>query len=332
MPPSELSTLIGQLFIFGPAGALFDTSLAEALDARLAGGLILFARNCPNAAGVKALIEQAQARAHRPLWVMIDQEGGRVRRLKEPEFALPSARHLAALDPEELRQKVAVVARALSELGIHINLAPVLDVDSNPDNPVIGERAFASDPERVFELGAAYLAGLEDGGLLGCGKHFPGHGDTHQDSHLTLPTVEHDLDRLSRVELLPFARAIKAGWPLLMIAHVLYPALDPEWPASLSERIGQTLLREALGFEGLLLSDDIEMKAVSERYPTHTLALRLLSAGVDQILVCSSYSRLGALNQAVVDLVAAGEFPRTELEARVQRVWRHKAQAGLSAQ
>lgn len=329
MPPSELATLVGQLFVFGPAGATFDTSLAETLDARLAGGLILFARNCPNVSAVKALIEQAQARAHWPLWIMIDQEGGRVRRLKEPQFALPAPRLLAELDPEELRQKVAVVARALGELGIHINLAPLLDVDSNPANPVIGDRAFSSDPERVFELASIYLAGLQDGGLLGCGKHFPGHGDTLQDSHLTLPRVEHDLDRLSAVEILPFARAVKAQWPLLMIAHVLYPALDAEWPASLSARIGQTLLREALGFEGLLLSDDIEMKAVSERYPTHTLARGLLAASVDQILVCSSYSRLGALNQAVLDLVASGEFPRAALDARIAHIRRHKAMAGL---
>src|SRR4029077_1702020 len=185
--------------------------------------------------------------------------------------------------------RTQAVGRALGEelaaVGVGWNFAPVLDVHTNPDNPVIGNRAFGTSADAVARQALAFWRGLRGSGLVGCGKHFPGHGDTRTDSHHDLPVVEHDLDRLRRVELAPFVAAARAGVEAFMTAHVLYPALDPDRPATLSRRIATDILRGELGFRGVLVSDDLGMKAVADRYPIEELAVRAIEAGVDHLLV-----------------------------------------------
>jgi beta-N-acetylhexosaminidase len=176
----------------------------------------------------------------------------------------------------------------LAAAGFNLNFAPVLDVDSNPANPIIGDRAFARTPGMVGRLALAFARGLEDAGILPCGKHFPGHGDTALDSHLALPEVNRTRAELNRVELLPFRRAIAAKLPMLMSAHVRYPALDPELPATLSPRILTKLLRHELGFRGVVVSDDLAMHALDGYGPISELAPRALAAGCDLILACQS--------------------------------------------
>jgi beta-N-acetylhexosaminidase len=194
------------------------------------------------------------------------------------------------------------------------NFAPVLDVHTNPENPVIGNRSFGRTPDAVARQALAFWRGLRGAGLVACGKHYPGHGDTRTDSHHELPVVAHDVDRLRAVELAPFAAAVEAGVEAFMTAHVLYPALDPDRPATLSRRIATDLLRGELGFRGVLVSDDLGMKAVADRYPIEELAVGAIEAGCDHLLVREPVARQQAAFEALVHAAEA----RSDLRARVE--------------
>ena len=217
-------------------------------------------------------------------------------------------------DAARTRQVGRALGDELAALGIGWDFAPVLDVHTNPANPVIGSRAFGVTPEAVTTHALAFWRGLRDAGVVGCGKHFPGHGDTRADSHLELPIVDHDVDRLRAVELAPFAAAARAGMEALMTAHVLYPALDPDRPATLSRPILTDLLRGELGFRGVIVSDDLGMKAVADRYPIDELAVACIEAGADHLLVREPVARQVAAHAA---LVRAAET-RADFRARVE--------------
>ena len=329
MASSDLFRLAGQLVAVGPEGSRMDAPLTRLIEDGAVGSVILFRRNCPDSDTVRRFLEALQRRARTPLLTLIDQEGGRVQRLVEDRFTLPSARELAGLDAETLEQTVYLVARRLKEIGLHVNLAPVLDIDSNPANPVIGDRAFGRDIETVWACASAYRCGLRRAGLFACGKHFPGHGDTEKDSHLELPVVRHDRERLLSFEIEPFRRAAREGWKLLMASHVLYPALDPDEPASLSHAISTDLLRRELGFRGVLVSDDVQMKAVAERYPVKTLVERFLNAGMDLLLVCNSLELTAEVHRAIVRLVEDGVLPMERVRQSAKRIHDLKRDLGL---
>ena len=180
----------------------------------------------------------------------------------------------------------AALAAELSAVGITLDYAPVLDIHTNAKNPVIGDRALAEDAETVGRLGAAIIRGLQDNGIAACGKHFPGHGDTSADSHFELPVVEHPPDRIRRVEFVPFREAIKSNVAFIMTAHVLVPSLDEQKPATLSRTIVHGLLRDELGYEGVILSDDLEMRALAATYTVPDAAVEAIAAGCDGVLVC----------------------------------------------
>jgi beta-N-acetylhexosaminidase len=288
LDPEELG---GQLLVAGFAGTSFGAELAESLRQRRLGGLILFRRNLPDPDAciriTRAVSEVAPPEY--PPFVGIDEEGGRVSRLPPPLPRLPAARRLGATgDAGCVRRLGEALGRLLGALGVNLDFAPVLDVDTNPINPVIGDRAFGREASEVARLGIAFSEGLGAAGVLSCGKHFPGHGDTLLDSHLDLPEVRHDERRLREVEIAPFQAAVRGGMPCLMSAHVVYSALDPGVPATLSERIGRGILREELGFSGVLFSDDLEMRALSDRLPIEESAVRAVRAGCDALLVCHS--------------------------------------------
>jgi beta-N-acetylhexosaminidase len=215
-----------------------------------------------------------------------------------------------------------VLGAQLAALGINVDFAPVLDVDTNPDNPVIGDRSFGRDAETVITHALAFARGLAARGVASCGKHFPGHGDTDLDSHLALPRIAHDRARLDAVELAPF-RAARGLVPSIMTAHVVFDALDPGVPATLSRRVITGLLREELGYDGVIVSDDLEMKAVFDRWGVAESAVRAIEAGCDLLLVCS---RLELVEEAAEALVArASTDPSfahrlTEAAARVDRL------------
>jgi len=282
----------GQLVFVGFHGTEVPRDLAALLAQGRVGGVVLFGRNIESPAQVRELSEALHRAAppELPPLVAIDQEGGRVQRLRAPWTEWPPMRRLGDRDePEATRAFADALARELCDLRIHLDFAPVVDVDTNPHNPVIGDRSFGRDPARVIRHATAIIEGLQAGGVAACAKHFPGHGDTDTDSHLRLPRVRHDLHRLREVELAPFAAAVAAGVASIMTAHVVFEAVDGRRPATISPEV-MALLREELRYDGVVFSDDLEMKAVADHFSPEQLVQGSLEAGVDAFLVCSDAS------------------------------------------
>jgi beta-N-acetylhexosaminidase len=305
MPTPELTLprLCGQLLVGGFEGPDLSPRFEKALREGLRGGAILFKRNLPDLDATVRVCEalRAAAPAEMPPFIGTDQEGGRVTRLPAPFLALPPMRLLGEIgDLGLIRRAARAVATELSAVGINLDFAPVLDVDSNPANPVIGDRSFGRDPRAVMRGAVAFLQGLQDKSVLACGKHFPGHGDTSVDSHFDLPVVTHGRARLEQIELPPFRAASGAGIASMMTAHVVYEALEPGIPATLSRSICASLLRAEIGFEGVLFSDDLEMAAVAARYPIEESAVEAVWAGCDALLVCKSEDLQDRAHEALV--------------------------------
>lgn len=286
--PSAIRRTIGQLLIGSLPGTTVPPELRSLAREFGLGGVILFARNIEAPEQVAELSHDIQTLATElPLWVSVDQEGGRVARLKAPFTEWPPMAVLGRSGDAGLASRfAAALAAELRAVGITLDYAPVLDIHTNPQNPVIGDRALGEDADTVARLGAAIVRGLQGHGVAACGKHFPGHGDTSADSHVELPIVEHPPDRIRRVECVPFRAAIAAEVAFIMTAHVLVPSLDEEKPATLSRRIVYDLLRDELGFGGVILSDDLEMKALAATYSVPDAAVEAIAAGCDGVLVC----------------------------------------------
>jgi beta-N-acetylhexosaminidase len=320
--PGSLRREIGQLLIGSLPGQTITTELRSLAREFSLGGVILFGRNIEAPEQVAELAHDTQQLASLPLWVSVDQEGGRVARLKSPFTEWPPMAVLGRRGDEGLaRRFAAALAAELRAVGITLDYAPVLDIHTNPKNPVIGDRALSEDAAMVARLGAAIIDELQRAGVAACGKHFPGHGDTSVDSHLELPLVEHPPDRIRRVECVPFSAAIKAGVAFIMTAHVLVPSLDEERPATLSPRIVQGMLREELGYEGVILSDDLEMKAIAATYSVPDGAVRAIAAGCDGLLICSGDVEVQALTlEALVHAVEDGRIPYKRIEDALKRL------------
>ena len=321
-----LREAIGQLFIFGFEGRESSQALETFVHERNPGGLILFARNLGSPEEVAALTAALQTASPTSLFIAIDQEGGRVARLGLPFTQWPSPSAVGAVGSVKLTYALGeAMAKELLAVGINMNLAPVLDVLTNPANPIMAGRSFGTDPQVVGQLGTAFFWGHRDIGVVAVGKHFPGHGDKAVDSHLALPVVPHDLARLLAVELAPFIEAIGEGIPALMAAHLLVPALDPESPATLSRLILTGLLRERLGFSGLLMSDDLLMQGIADTTPPGEAAVRFLEAGGDLILVCHDEAAQREALNAVAEAVEEGRLSETRVLASHDRIARAKA-------
>lgn len=316
----ELETQAARLFTVGFHGKTVSADLSRLL-ARGVSGVVLFTRNVGEPSEVVELTSAIKHQAGRPISLALDQEGGKVARLRCGFSELPAMRALGELGDAALTRELgALIGRELRAVGFDVNYAPVLDVDTNPDNPVIGSRSFGRTPELVSELGVALAAGLSSVGVAACGKHFPGHGDTHQDSHLALPRLSHSLERLQRVELRPFAAAIAAGIPALMTAHVIFEPLDPLYPATMSRAVLHRLLREQLRYDGLVVSDDLEMRAIADHYTVEDTVLRGLDAGVDQFLCCHTAELAHRAIDAVVHAVEDGRLSREQLATANRRI------------
>ena len=311
----SLRETIGRLLVVGIPGLELDATTRDALVDLRAGGVILFKRNVDSPEQIRSLTKALHRLPSRPL-ISIDQEGGRVARLRAPFTEMPAAAAVGYRGDVNLARRIGeAIGTELSSVGIDIDYVPVLDVHSNPENPVIGDRSFASDPAAVARLAIAMMRGLHAGGVISCGKHFPGHGDTSTDSHLELPVVARSRAGLEKIELAPFRAAVAAGIPMLMTAHVVYPALDKKRAATVSPAIIDGLLRRRMGFEGVVASDDLHMRAISETQSIAAAALASIAAGVDQLLVCHDLAEA----QNVVDAIAAAiEDGSIELK-RVQR-------------
>ena len=289
----SLREKIGQMIMVGLAGEELSREEERVLRDYPFGGFILFSHNLKEPKQILSLTRSLwEISREAPPFIAIDQEGGRVHRLPPPFTHFPPAALLGRRENADLAYRFGLAtARELSAVGINLNFAPVLDVHSNPDNPVIGDRSLNSDPRQVAALGWSIIQGLREGGIIPCGKHFPGHGDTVQDSHLELPVVEKNVAALQTVEFPPFIQACRNEVESLMTAHVLYPSLDPTYPATLSRTIVGNLLREELGYQGVVFGDDLEMKAISKNYSPSDAASRTVQAGVDVLMFCREIER-----------------------------------------
>ena len=329
---------IGQMLLFGWQGGTPEESRGVSAHARAlvddfaVGGVILMGRNVGPPDQTRATIAELQTRAKDrglpPLFVAVDQEGGRVQRLGPPQYAArPAAREIGQTnDTVQAREAARALGEELRELGFNWDFAPVLDVNNNPRNPVIGNRSYGEDPQLVASMGAAAALGFqEDAGILACGKHFPGHGDTDTDSHHALPRISHNRARLDAVELVPFRSAMEAGVGAIMTSHILFPALDPILPATLSPTLLTGILRGELGFKRLIITDDLEMKGVADGWGAPEAAVLAVLAGADILLCCHTRETQYAMRDALVNAVEIGRLPEERIEESLARIARAKA-------
>ncbi len=280
----------GKFFVLGFDGYEVPDSLKKIAGEHGLAGIILFDRNIESAEQVAELSRQLQElSADHPLVISIDQEGGRFQRLKPPIFGdYPRACDVNRTDAYGVGQRMG---KELASLGITIDYAPVLDVCTNSENPIIGERAFSSDPAEVIAIASEFVKGMQEQGVLACGKHYPGHGDTHEDSHLTLPAVNHSMQRLQEVELLPFRELLGTAIRIVMTAHILYPALDPDHPATFSSKILNDLLRQQQGYQDLIITDDLGMEGALSQADLPGVCVQAFSAGCDLLMVCDHHEK-----------------------------------------
>lgn len=330
----ETDRMIGQHLFAGFAGYQVPADFAACLRKGKIGNIILFAHNVENVPQLAALCQQLrqlviEATGYEP-FIAIDQEGGVVSRLSLDATIMPSAMAISATgNPENAYQAGLITGQELRALGINFNLAPVLDINSNHDNPVIGVRSYGFHADTVIRYALPMMRGLADGGVLSCGKHFPGHGDTAVDSHLGLPLVDKSLDELRQLELSPFHSAIAAGIPAIMSSHILFPQIEPRHvPATMSRTIMTGLLKEQLGFDGLVLSDCMMMGAISDHYGTVPGMVAAIAAGVDLVFASHSIQLAGEAAQAIQQALVKGDINQKEFAQSTQKILRYKE--GLS--
>ena len=325
---------VGQLIVVGFEGTRINADIKSNISQHFVGGVTLFARNIQSPRQLARLTTDlqklTQETEHRiPLFIATDQEGGWVARLKTGATVLPGNMALGAAGSAELAEQAGkITAIELAAVGINLNFAPVMDVNNNPRNPVIDRRSFGEGPDLVSRLGSAYIKGLQQNGVLATTKHFPGHGDTTVDSHTDLPTVSHDVERIRAIELKPFRAAIEANVAAIMTAHIVYSALDADRPATLSQRILTTLLRGELGFDGLIITDDMEMKAIDRRYRAGEAVVMAIAAGADMVLTLWTYQNQLEVFDALVSAVKSGRISEDRINQSVERILKYKTAFG----
>lgn len=320
MLTSELERAAAQLLTVGFQGRVLNDSLKRLLDRGVAG-VVLFSRNLGTRQEVGLLTQSLREYAGGALYIGLDQEGGVVQRLREGFTRIPPMRALGSIGDTNLAFRLGrLVGQELRSVGIDVNYAPVLDVDTNSMNPVIGNRSFSSDAEAVARLGVAFGRGLESMGVASCGKHFPGHGDTEQDSHYDLPRLGHAMERLRAVELVPFRAWAEAGLASVMTAHVIFEAVDSAYPATMSRKVLHGILRKEIGYQGLVFSDDLEMKAIADHYGYEEAFVLGVNAGVDNFLCCHTAEVAHLFIDTVAKAVSDGRIDQqrfAEARARV---------------
>ncbi len=346
MERASLADDVGQVLWYGFHGTTASAPLLAAIGRGEVGAVVLFKRNLViqvvdgGAAVPQEVVDldrlvalnhalHAAAPPASPLLIAVDQEGGAVQRVRAPGTQWPPMLtldgHPAPTDELLAREVGRALGRELAALGFDIDFAPVLDVHTNPANPIIGDRAFGTEPETVARRALALAAGLADAGVLACGKHFPGHGDTATDSHLELPRLDHAWDRLDAIELVPFRRAAEAGLPMIMTAHVIFAALDPDQPATLSARVIHEVLRQRLGYRGVIVSDDLDMRAIADHHGVGDAAVRALRAGCDALLLCRDEAHQAEARAALLHAGAGDADLRARLAEAAARVRAMKA-------
>ncbi len=322
----KLNELIGQHMLIGVSGLILTADEKKFIIENNISGVVLFARNLSTPEQIRDLCAEIQSLRHKmvsraPLFIGIDMEGGRVHRLKSPFTQWPALKTIGDLDAPTVAFHFAhQMGMELMSVGINLDFAPCIDVYTNPKNTVIGDRAVSSDPHQVEKMASALVRGYIKSGILSCAKHFPGHGNTIIDSHEELPIEEADLKRLNEVELVPFRKALRSRVDMVMTAHILFKSVDKDWPVTLSEIFLKKILRDDLKYRGLVITDDLDMKAMAKHYDKGFIPVRSLQAGADLLLYCNEPESPPVAIETIINAVAQGQHSESELNYTLGRI------------
>ncbi len=322
----SIRELIGQHMLIGVSGATLTAVEKKFIVDNNISGIVLFARNCINPEQIRDLCAEIQSLRHKmkdraPLFIGIDMEGGRVLRLKAPFTPWPALKNIGDIDSPTLAfQFTQRMGVELMSVGINLDFAPCVDVYSNPKNTVIGDRAVSSDPHQVEKMASALVRGYIKSGILSCAKHFPGHGNTIIDSHEELPIEEASRQRLEEFELIPFRKALRSRVDMVMTSHILFKNIDPKWPVTLSDLFLKKILRDELKYRGLVITDDLDMKALVKHYDRVQIPVRAMQAGADLLLYCNEPDSPPIAIEGMIEAVAQGQLNRSDLENSRSRI------------
>lgn len=316
-----LEEKVGQLLIVGFEGTELNDNTKALIEDIGVGGLIFFGRNIESKYQVKALVEDIKEISNIPLFLAIDEEGGKVSRLPQEYKRLPDSFDIGSTNDTDLAFTYGeLLGNRVKSLGLNLNFAPVMDIHSNPNNPVIGKRAFGNTVEVVKEMGMQVANGIRSTSVIPSIKHFPGHGDTSTDSHKELPIINKTLDELMDFELNPFKAAINEDIETIMIAHILIPSIDEEFPATLSQKIISGLLRDKMKYDGVIISDDMTMGAIVNNYSLEEAVIDYLKAGGDLVLICHGIDNPRIVFDKIIECVELGELTIEDIDEKVYRI------------
>ena len=318
--------LAGQRLMVGFDGTTLTADLQYYIERLKIGGIILFSRNLETEVQIKQLCDAVQNHARMcgqpPLFIAVDQEGGQVARLKEPFTQFPGNPHMKS--EADAVHFAEVTAVELKRIGINMNMAPVMDVAPENFDSIMAKRAFGGDPHWVARLGVKVIANLQQNNIIAVAKHFPGIGRTILDSHFDLPVLDSDISEIGQLDLIPFKASIAHGVCGMMLSHILYPKLDSCWPASLSHNIAGDLLRKHLGFDGLVLTDDLDMGAISRHYDIQSAISRISEVGIDLVLICHQGPKIEIAFETLLQGIVDSADSRAQGIASAERIMRVK--------
>lgn len=329
-----LEEKIGQMIMIGVEGKTMDQTAERLIKERHVGGVIFYQSNLNSIAEAVKLINDLKA-ANRtnetPLFLAVDQEGGKINRMPADFEKIPDSRTVGKSNDASMAKALGgLLADELRAIGLNLNFAPVLDIDSNPKNPVIGVRSFGNNAELVAKMGAAEMQGLQESGIIAAVKHFPGHGDTSVDSHRALPVVLKTTDQLEKFEWVPFRSAIEGGTDAVMVAHILFPRIDNKAPSSFSKTIIGEHLRGKLGFDGVVFTDEMTMGAIANKYGVVNASLRSILAGSDIVMVAHDYKKMQAVYDRLLKTAKEGTLSEARIDESVRRILALKLKYPLS--
>lgn len=330
----SLEEKIGQLLIVGFQGERIDENIENMIKNYYVGGFILFENNIKDLEQTLDLInslKKANQGNYIPLFISADEEGGKVTRLSNLFGKLPSSREIGRIDDENYSFKIgSLIGYRLKSIGFNLDFAPVLDIDSNPKNPVIGDRSYGRTGKLVSKHGVQVIAGIKSNNIIPVIKHFPGHGDTSTDSHLELPVVDKDLEELKEMELRPFKEAINKGVNMVMVGHMIFPKIDRKNPATFSREIITNILRKDLNYDKVIITDDMTMEAITKNYDIGEVSVESLKAGSDIILICHDYKKQIQVIEAIKEAVKSKEIIESEIDEKVYRIIKLKEEYSLT--
>ncbi|MCJ7840107.1 beta-N-acetylhexosaminidase [Lederbergia sp. NSJ-179] len=332
----NLREKVGQMIFAGVSGTVMDQETEEFIRTHQVGGMIFYAENLQNTKQMITLLNDIKAANEQnpfPLLLGVDQEGGRISRFPDEVMKLPTNEEIGVINQPTFSYEIGqLLGEQVKAFGFNLDFAPVLDINSNPNNPVINDRSFGNDAKVVSRLGIETMKGIQSQHIMSVIKHFPGHGDTAVDSHLDLPVMDKSMEEMKQLEIIPFQNAINQGADIVMVAHILLSKMDPTYPSSMSEKVITDLLRKQLHFKGVVMTDDMTMQAITKHYDIGEASVQSVKAGSDIILIAHGYDHATAAIDAIVQAVEAGEWSEDRIDDSVRRILELKKNYGVHDQ